>query len=117
VLARQPYRIGVALIYAIGVAIGVAVHLGLRQMFPGAQDSMLKHLLLSIITTAVLIGYFRLRMRALSPAIAEARLQALQARIRPHFLFNSLTACCRSCAATPSGPRKRCTTWPTCSAC
>jgi len=90
VLARQPYRIGVALIYAIGVAIGVAVHLGLRQMFPGAQDSMLKHLLLSIITTAVLIGYFRLRMRALSPAIAEARLQALQARIRPHFLFNSL---------------------------
>ncbi len=89
-LARQPYRIGVALIYAISVAIGVAVHLGLRQMFPGAQDSMLKHLLLSIITTAVLIGYFRLRTRALSPAIAEARLQALQARIRPHFLFNSL---------------------------
>ena len=30
--------------------------------------------------------------RALSPAITEARLQALQARIRPHFLFNSLNA-------------------------
>jgi len=59
-------------------------------MFPGAGDSLLKHLLLSLITTAVLIAYFRLRMRALSPAIAEARLQALQARIRPHFLFNSL---------------------------
>ena len=29
---------------------------------------------------------------ALSPAIAEARLQALQARIRPHFLFNSINA-------------------------
>jgi two-component system sensor histidine kinase AlgZ len=28
----------------------------------------------------------------LSPAIAEARLQALQARIRPHFLFNSINA-------------------------
>ena len=30
--------------------------------------------------------------RRFSPALAEARLQALQARIRPHFLFNSLNA-------------------------
>lgn len=36
--------------------------------------------------------YFALRTRAHSPALAEARLQALQARIRPHFLFNSLNA-------------------------
>jgi two-component system sensor histidine kinase AlgZ len=39
-----------------------------------------------------LLFYFALRAKALSPAIAEARLQALQARIRPHFLFNSITA-------------------------
>jgi two-component system sensor histidine kinase AlgZ len=37
-------------------------------------------------------SYFHLRGRALSPALAEARLQALQARIRPHFLFNSINA-------------------------
>jgi two-component system sensor histidine kinase AlgZ len=36
--------------------------------------------------------YFELRARAFSPALSEARLQALQARIRPHFLFNSLNA-------------------------
>lgn len=36
--------------------------------------------------------YFELRTRAFSPALTEARLQALQARIRPHFLFNSLNA-------------------------
>ena len=36
--------------------------------------------------------YFELRTRAFSPALGEARLQALQARIRPHFLFNSLNA-------------------------
>jgi two-component system sensor histidine kinase AlgZ len=42
--------------------------------------------------TGVLVGYFDLRGRALSPALAEARLQALQARIRPHFLFNSINA-------------------------
>jgi two-component system sensor histidine kinase AlgZ len=41
---------------------------------------------------AVLQHYFELRTRAFSPALAEARLQALQARIRPHFLFNSLNA-------------------------
>ncbi len=41
---------------------------------------------------AVLQHYFELRTRAFSPALVEARLQALQARIRPHFLFNSLNA-------------------------
>lgn len=39
-----------------------------------------------------LLIYFDLRSRAFSPAVAEARLQALTARIRPHFLFNSLNA-------------------------
>jgi two-component system, LytTR family, sensor histidine kinase AlgZ len=36
------------------------------------------------------IQFLRLRTLSLSPSLAEARLQALQARIRPHFLFNSL---------------------------
>ena len=42
--------------------------------------------------TGFALYYFDLRSRALSPAITEARLQALQARIRPHFLFNSINA-------------------------
>src|SRR6185312_8819112 len=42
--------------------------------------------------TAITLGYFDLRARALSPAVAEARIQALQARIRPHFLYNSINA-------------------------
>jgi two-component system sensor histidine kinase AlgZ len=36
--------------------------------------------------------YLELRSRAFSPAMSEAKLQALQSRIRPHFLFNSLNA-------------------------
>jgi two-component system sensor histidine kinase AlgZ len=36
--------------------------------------------------------YFELRGRAFSPAVTEARFQALQSRIRPHFFFNSLNA-------------------------
>ena len=48
--------------------------------------------MLALCTYGVLLVYFTLRAKALSPAIAESRLQALQARIRPHFLFNSINA-------------------------
>ncbi|MDF0605006.1 histidine kinase [Neisseriaceae bacterium TC5R-5] len=44
------------------------------------------------LSACLLLHYFSLRERALSPALAEARLAALQARIHPHFLFNSLNA-------------------------
>ena len=37
-----------------------------------------------------LIEWLRLRHLSMQPSQAEGRLQALQARIRPHFLFNSL---------------------------
>ena len=47
---------------------------------------------LVLFMTALLLAYFDLRARALAPAIAEARIQALQARIRPHFLYNSINA-------------------------
>jgi two-component system sensor histidine kinase AlgZ len=57
-----------------------------------APGALVRHLLFALAAQFLLIGYFRLRARALSPAITEARLQALQARIRPHFLFNSITA-------------------------
>lgn len=40
----------------------------------------------------VLLVWFDLVARAFAPALAEARLLALTARIRPHFLFNSLNA-------------------------
>ncbi len=41
---------------------------------------------------AAVLYWAKLRERAYSPALAEAQLQALQSRIRPHFLFNSLNA-------------------------
>jgi two-component system sensor histidine kinase AlgZ len=42
------------------------------------------------LATALCLAYFDWRSRRLSPALAEARLMALTARIRPHFFFNSL---------------------------
>jgi two-component system, LytTR family, sensor histidine kinase AlgZ len=47
---------------------------------------------LAAVAAALVLAYLRLLTRAYSPALAEARLQALQSRIRPHFLFNSLNA-------------------------
>jgi two-component system sensor histidine kinase AlgZ len=41
---------------------------------------------------ALLLGWLNQRTQALEPALAEARLAALTARIRPHFFFNSLNA-------------------------
>jgi two-component system sensor histidine kinase AlgZ len=46
----------------------------------------------SALTAAAVFAWLNLRARAQSPALTEARLQALTARIRPHFLFNSLNA-------------------------
>ncbi|RJF99983.1 histidine kinase [Noviherbaspirillum saxi] len=51
-----------------------------------------KSIMLAALFGALFQHYFELRTRAFSPALVEARLQALQARIRPHFLFNSLNA-------------------------
>jgi two-component system, LytTR family, sensor histidine kinase AlgZ len=47
---------------------------------------------LALFIAGCTLAYFDLRSRALSPAVAEARIQALQARIRPHFLYNSINA-------------------------
>jgi len=47
-------------------------------------------LLIGAALAALLFGWLRLRSRAQLPADATARLQELQARIRPHFLFNTL---------------------------
>jgi two-component system, LytTR family, sensor histidine kinase AlgZ len=65
------------------------------QIFLGADSAdtdLYWNLAYAAAATGMLAWYFGLRQRAFSPALAEARLQALQARIRPHFLFNSLNA-------------------------
>jgi two-component system, LytTR family, sensor histidine kinase AlgZ len=46
----------------------------------------------SAFAATVLLVWFDLFARAHAPALSEARLMALTARIRPHFLFNSLNA-------------------------
>lgn len=91
VLQRLSYFRGLALIAVLVVLITAGV-----QAFVGSVDAssqtFLRGSAYALLATALLAGYFHLRERAFSPALSEARLQALQARIRPHFLFNTLNA-------------------------
>jgi two-component system sensor histidine kinase AlgZ len=50
----------------------------------------LRYLVLSLAVCNLLLFYFRLRAQVLSRALHDAQLQVLRARIRPHFLFNTL---------------------------
>jgi two-component system, LytTR family, sensor histidine kinase AlgZ len=55
-------------------------------------NALIEALLLAWLSAGAMWGFLALETRAKSPAFDVARLQALQARIRPHFLFNSLNA-------------------------
>ena len=58
----------------------------------GGWQRGLRAAFFGVLAAGSLLYYFHLRAKAFSPAVTEARLQALTARIRPHFLFNSLNA-------------------------
>jgi two-component system sensor histidine kinase AlgZ len=92
-LRARPYRLGIGFTLALGVAVPVLTTLWLSPLLAGMEAFPLSAVaVFALLVGAGLLAYFNLRARALSPAITEARLQALQARIRPHFLFNSLNA-------------------------
>jgi len=91
-LFRQTASLGAFVIAAVTVAVGLGLHVLIGRPYSDAPFALVRHLLLALSAYAILLVYFNLRAKALSPAIAESRLQALQARIRPHFLFNSINA-------------------------
>ena len=92
-LERLEYRTGVIIVLLLTCAVTLGFNTALAATFGEVSTAaLIRRLFLALSIAAVLLLYFALRTKALSPAIAEARLQALQARIRPHFLFNSITA-------------------------
>jgi two-component system sensor histidine kinase AlgZ len=92
-LAQLPYHFGVLAVLILELIVASLVWVFSTHLF-GAEimSGLVRWWLLTLLASGVLLGYFNLRYRALSPALTEARLQALQARIRPHFLFNSINA-------------------------
>jgi len=92
-LRRLDYAAGIAIVVLIELlVVSVVFRIG-QEVFRGDMYGTLeRYWVFTAATTGLLLYYFHLRSRALSPALTEARLQALQARIRPHFLFNSINA-------------------------
>jgi len=90
------YWTGVAFVAVVIAAVTVVIDMLGGQLFSAPNDIAVfrysRHAFVSVAISLALLAYFRLRVQALSPAKHEARLQALQARIRPHFLFNTINA-------------------------
>jgi len=93
-IARLSYARGVTLVASLAFVSTALMHaLGISPNEPvTARHDMLRALWWTGLDVALLLFYFNLRARLQSPALTEARLMALTARIRPHFLFNALNA-------------------------
>jgi two-component system sensor histidine kinase AlgZ len=78
-----------ALLAALACATATA---SLLAPLDDTQASLPRIWFWTALVVAALLAWFDLAARAHAPAVAEARLMALTARIRPHFLFNSLNA-------------------------
>lgn len=99
-LRRAAERLSRWLQRMLCIAIPALVTGGLIHLLVGldwfafnfANLTVIDGMLLAALFGGLLQHYFELRLRAFSPVLVEARLQALQARIQPHFLFNSLNA-------------------------
>ncbi len=95
-LSRLPYWYGNIAVSLIGIMAAILIYyIEIPLIDPMGESvvfQVLRNIMLSAAATILLLAYFRMRMIALTPAIHEARLQALQARIRPHFLFNTINA-------------------------
>lgn len=84
-------------LFALGVPGVLASVLSLVGIDPAGGAAvgdrvlaLVPRVLCAVAVAWALIEFLRLRQLSLQPSQAEGRLQALQARIRPHFLFNSL---------------------------
>jgi two-component system sensor histidine kinase AlgZ len=93
-LARLPKWLSAALAVLLVLLVTAAV----RSLFAAVNVSapelagFSRIFLWAAIGAALVLGWLALSGRVRSPAVAEARLLALTARIRPHFLFNALNA-------------------------
>ncbi len=87
-----------------GLAAGARGLLALPLSAQPLDTMLVEHGVVSIIVSGVALRYFYVsaQWRRHVEAEAEARIQALQARIRPHFLFNSLNTIAQLARTQPA---------------
>lgn len=101
-------RLGSALQYAVGVVLGLGAGLlacALLVQVGGwaiGHPPWLASASAGALLAAVLVAGLILRARGQTPATTTARLAELQARIRPHFLFNTLNSAIALVRAEPA---------------
>lgn len=92
-LQRMAYRRGVVVVLTVSALVTAVWHSGLSVGFGLSLPSSAWHsATVACLVSGAVLFYFNWRHHRLSPALAEARVTALQSRIRPHFLFNSLNS-------------------------
>ena len=96
-LNRLPYWQGALAVVALAVGLTLSIYEFGGELYsqPGSSKYYFdeaRYALLSVVMCGILLLYFRLRAKMLSRALHEARLQVLRARIRPHFLYNTINA-------------------------
>jgi len=91
-LVSMRYLLANVVVVAVVLCIVAGMSYLPQSLSAPDERQLARRLVFSAAISLALLGYLRLRAKAFSPALTEARLQALQARIRPHFLFNSLNA-------------------------
>lgn len=91
------------LISELGYRIAVSSGLRFYSDLPFHIELLASNVLISMVITAVAMRYFFLQTQSLQRMQAEtqARIEALQARIRPHFLFNSMNTIANLVHADP----------------
>lgn len=96
-LDRLAYWRGVLAVNVLAMALTLSIYYFGGELYhprggDGTYFDTVRYTLLSALVCNILLMYFRLRSRVLSRALEDARLQVLRARIRPHFLFNTINA-------------------------
>ena len=93
--SRTPILISVICVFIVGIAVTTAVHFIMNMVF--SNDTVPEYLLprriaIVILCIGIYLRYMVLRHRRQRQEESElhSEIQALQSRIRPHFLFNRM---------------------------
>ena len=110
---RQTTGFSYAIILGVTLALSVVAIWLIQYLYltphPGlAQNVIMRNLVICAIVTALMLRYFYVQhqWKSNTEAEARARIQALQARIRPHFLFNSMNTIANLTRADPDQAEK-----------
>ena len=96
-LTQMSYWRGVLVVNVVAAVVTLFICYFGGELFnlldsDNSSFGLARNMLLSVMVSSVLLTYFRMRTLALSSSVHDARLQVLRARIRPHFLFNTINA-------------------------